>query len=80
MEVVQGVWVDQAELGVLVIWVQMAAGVPHRPGVAAVVLEVAEVMAATAEEAVQVLVEGSQVGTIAGHVNAYRPFLVRDWR
>jgi hypothetical protein len=30
--------------------------------------------------AVQVLVEGSQVGTIAGHVNAYRPFLVRDWR
>jgi spore germination protein GerM len=31
-------------------------------------------------QAVQVLVEGSQVGTIAGHVNAYRPFLVRDWR
>lgn len=30
--------------------------------------------------AVQLLVEGSQVGTIAGHVDAYRPFLVRDWR
>ncbi|MGD8414844.1 MAG: GerMN domain-containing protein [Candidatus Latescibacterota bacterium] len=30
--------------------------------------------------AVQVLVEGSQVGTIAGHINAYQPFLVRDWR
>jgi len=30
--------------------------------------------------AVQVLVEGSQVGTIGGHLNAYRPFLVRDWR
>jgi spore germination protein GerM len=30
--------------------------------------------------AVQVLVEGSQVGTIAGHLNAYQPFLVRDWR
>lgn len=30
--------------------------------------------------AVQILVEGSQVGTIAGHLNAYQPFLVRDWR
>jgi spore germination protein GerM len=30
--------------------------------------------------AVQILVEGSQVGTIAGHLNAHRPFLVRDWR
>ena len=30
--------------------------------------------------AVQILVEGSQVGTIAGHLNAYEPFLVRDWR
>jgi hypothetical protein len=30
--------------------------------------------------AVQILVEGSQVGTIAGHINAYQPFLVRDWR
>jgi spore germination protein GerM len=30
--------------------------------------------------AVQILVEGSQVGTIAGHLNAYQPFLVRNWR
>ena len=30
--------------------------------------------------AVQLLVEGSQVGTIAGHVDAYGPLLVRDWR
>jgi spore germination protein GerM len=30
--------------------------------------------------AVQILVEGSQVGTIAGHLNAYRPFRVRNWR
>jgi len=31
-------------------------------------------------QAVQVLVEGYQVGTIAGHVDAYRPFRVQDWR
>jgi spore germination protein GerM len=31
-------------------------------------------------QAVQLLIEGSQVGTIAGHINAYDPFLVRDWR
>ncbi len=30
--------------------------------------------------AVQILVEGLQVGTIAGHIDAYSPFLVRDWR
>ncbi len=30
--------------------------------------------------AVQILVEGLQVGTIAGHIDAYNPFLVRDWR
>ena len=30
--------------------------------------------------AVQILVEGLQVGTIAGHIDAYKPFLVRDWR
>ena len=29
---------------------------------------------------VQILVEGLQVGTIAGHIDAYNPFLVRDWR
>jgi spore germination protein GerM len=31
-------------------------------------------------QAVQILVEGLQVGTIAGHIDAYNPFLVRDWR
>lgn len=30
--------------------------------------------------AVQVLVDGSQVDTIAGHIRADQPFLVRDWR
>jgi hypothetical protein len=30
--------------------------------------------------AVQILIEGLQVGTIAGHIDAYKPFLVRDWR
>lgn len=31
-------------------------------------------------QAVQILVEGSQVGTIGGHINAHEPFLVQDWR
>lgn len=31
-------------------------------------------------QAVQILIEGSQVGTIGGHINAGDPFLVRDWR
>jgi hypothetical protein len=31
-------------------------------------------------QAVQILIEGLQVGTIAGHIDAYKPFLVRDWR
>ncbi|MDH3215260.1 MAG: GerMN domain-containing protein [Candidatus Krumholzibacteria bacterium] len=31
-------------------------------------------------KAVQMLVEGLQVGTIAGHLDAYKPFLVADWR
>jgi len=31
-------------------------------------------------QAVQILVEGSQVGTIAGHIDASAPFLVRHWR
>jgi len=30
--------------------------------------------------AVQILVEGYQVGTIAGHINAEQPFPVEDWR
>jgi len=31
-------------------------------------------------QAVQILVEGLQIGTIGGHIDAYKPFLVRDWR
>jgi len=31
-------------------------------------------------QAVQFLVEGLQVGTIAGHIDAYAPFAVSDWR
>ncbi len=31
-------------------------------------------------QALQILVEGSQVGTIAGHIDAHKPFLVKDWR
>jgi spore germination protein GerM len=31
-------------------------------------------------QAVQLLIEGSQVSTIAGHINAYKPLPVRDWR
>jgi spore germination protein GerM len=31
-------------------------------------------------KAVQFLVEGLQIGTIAGHIDAYRPFPVSDWR
>jgi len=31
-------------------------------------------------QAVQILVEGSQVGTIAGHIDAHAPFLVHQWR
>jgi len=30
--------------------------------------------------AVQFLVEGLQVGTLAGHIDAYKPFAVSDWR
>ena len=31
-------------------------------------------------QTVQILVDGSQVDTIAGHIRADEPFLVRDWR
>ena len=31
-------------------------------------------------QAVHVLIEGSQIGTIAGHIDAQRPFVVRNWR
>ena len=31
-------------------------------------------------QAIQFLIEGLQVSTIAGHVDAYKPFIVSDWR
>lgn len=31
-------------------------------------------------QAVQFLVEGLQVGTIGGHIDAYKPFFTGDWR
>jgi spore germination protein GerM len=31
-------------------------------------------------QAVQFLIEGLQVGTIGGHIDAYKPFYVSDWR
>lgn len=30
--------------------------------------------------AVQLLVEGLQIGTIGGHIDAYKPFVVSEWR
>ena len=57
----------------------------HPGGVSAEYHTVSAIMKTVSENfpevsAVQILVEGSQVGTIAGHLNAYKPFLVRDWR
>jgi spore germination protein GerM len=57
----------------------------HPGGVSAEYHTVSAIMRTISENfpevaAVQILVEGSQVGTIAGHLNAYDPFLVRDWR
>jgi len=57
----------------------------HPGGAAAEYYTVSAILRTVSENfpevaAVQILVEGSQVGTIAGHLNAYRPFLVRDWR
>lgn len=57
----------------------------HPGGSAAEYFTISAIMKTISENladilAVQLLVEGSQVGTIGGHINAYRPFLVRDWR
>jgi len=57
----------------------------HPGGSAAEYFTVAAIMKTVSENfseirAVQLLVDGSQVGTIAGHVDAYNPLLVRDWR
>jgi hypothetical protein len=46
--------------------------------VAAIVKTVAENFAEVA--AVQILVDGSQIDTIAGHIRADQPFRVSDWR
>ena len=32
------------------------------------------------DTSLQFLIEGLQVGTIAGHIDAYRPFIVSEWR
>jgi spore germination protein GerM len=62
---------------------ELVAG--HPGGAAAEYYTISAILKTVSENfpeivAVQILVEGSQVGTIAGHLNAYRPFLVRDWR
>lgn len=57
----------------------------HPGGTAAEYHTVAAIMKTVSEnfpevQAVQILVEGSQVSTIAGHISAYEPLLVRNWR
>lgn len=57
----------------------------HPGGSAAEYCTVAVIMKTVGENfpevrAVQLLVDGSQVDTIAGHIRADQPFLVRDWR
>jgi len=57
----------------------------HPGGSAAEYHTVAAIMRTVSEnfpeiQAVQLLVEGSQVSTIAGHINAHGPLLVRNWR
>lgn len=57
----------------------------HPGGAAAEYSTVMAIMKTTSENfpevrAVQILVDGYQVGTIAGHIDAYKPFDVRDWR
>ncbi len=57
----------------------------HPGGSAAEYCTVAVIMRTVGENfpevrAVQLLVDGSQVDTIAGHIRADQPFLVRDWR
>ena len=62
---------------------ELVAG--HPGGSSAEYFTVAAIMRTVSENfpdvrAVQFLIEGLQVGTIAGHLDAYDPFLVRDWR
>lgn len=57
----------------------------HPGGSSAEYYTIAAIMKTVSEnfpevQAVQLLVEGLQVGTIAGHINTYDALLVRDWR
>ncbi|MCI0451519.1 MAG: GerMN domain-containing protein [Candidatus Latescibacteria bacterium] len=57
----------------------------HPGGSAAEYCTVAVIVRTVAENfpearAVQLLIDGSQIDTIAGHIRADEPFLVRDWR
>jgi spore germination protein GerM len=62
---------------------ELVAG--HPGGSAAEYYTIAAIMKTVSEnfpevKAVQFLVEGLQMGTVGGHINASDPFLVRDWR
>jgi spore germination protein GerM len=62
---------------------ELVAG--HPGGASAEYYTIAAIVRTVAENfpevrAVQLLIEGLQVGTIAGHIDAYQPFLVREWR
>ena len=57
----------------------------HPGGSSAEYYTIAAIMRTVSEnfpevKAVQILVEGLQVGTIGGHIDAYKPFLVSEWR
>lgn len=79
-----GVFYD-SELAILYIDFSSEFVAGHPGGATAEYHTVSAIMKTVSENfpevvAVQLLVEGSQVGTIAGHVDAYGPLLVRDWR
>jgi len=62
---------------------ELVAG--HPGGSSAEYFTIASIMRTISEnlpevEAVQFLVDGLQMGTIGGHIDADKPFLVRDWR
>jgi spore germination protein GerM len=57
----------------------------HPGGSAAEYCTVASIVRTVGEnfpevQRVQILVDGSQIETIAGHIRADEPFYVRDWR
>ncbi len=62
---------------------ELVAG--HPGGSSAEYYTIAAIMRTASENfpevnAVQFLVEGLQMDTIGGHLNAHKPFLVKDWR